>query len=161
MKIQNVIQGTPEWHALRSDYFTASEAPAMMGASKQISRTELLHAKKTGLDKDVHWWVQKYLFDRGHEVETLARPIIERMIGEDLFPVVGSLGNLLASMDGMTMLADVLFEPNLAAASQSPRYAMLVGRLGLASYWRSSGRLPDICGGAGSAAFCQPARKVS
>ena len=110
MKIHNVIQGTPEWHALRSDYFTASEAPAMMGVSKQISRTELLHAKKTGLDKDVHWWVQKYLFDRGHEVEALARPIIERMIGEDLYPVVGSLGNLLASMDGMTMLVDVLFE---------------------------------------------------
>lgn len=56
-------------------------------------------------------------------------------------------------------LADVLFEPNLAAASRSPRYATLVGRLGLSSYWRTSGRFPDICG-AGGAAFCQSARKV-
>ncbi len=110
MIIHDVQQGTPEWHALRSDYFTASEAPAMMGASKQISRTELLHAKKTGLDKDVHWWVQKYLFDRGHEAEAMARPIIERILGEELYPVVGTAGNLLASMDGMTMLGAVLFE---------------------------------------------------
>ena len=86
--------------------------------------------------------------------------------------VIAALASLKAHDDALSAadaliqargpaLADVLFEPNLAAASQSPRYAMLVGRLGLASYWRSSGRLPDICGGAGSAAFCQPARKVS
>lgn len=113
MKIHNVAQGTPEWHALRADYFTASEAPAMMGVSKQLKRNELLHAKKTGLDRDVHWWVQKYLFDRGHEAESLARPIVERMISDELFPVVGTEGNLLASMDGMTMMEDTLFEHKL------------------------------------------------
>ncbi|RRW68200.1 Heme peroxidase [Pseudomonas fluorescens] len=110
MKIHNVAQGSEAWHALRANYFTASEAPAMMGASKQMKRTELLHAKKTGLDRDVSWWVQKNLFDKGHEAEALARPILEERIGEDLFPVVGTEGDLLASLDGCTILGDVLFE---------------------------------------------------
>ncbi|EJN36347.1 YqaJ viral recombinase family protein [Pseudomonas sp. GM80] len=110
MKIHNVAQGSEAWHALRANYFTASEAPAMMGASKQMKRTELLHAKKTGLDRDVSWWVQKNLFDKGHETEALARPILEGRIGEDLFPVVGTEGDLLASLDGCTILGDVLFE---------------------------------------------------
>ncbi len=110
MKIHNVAQGSEAWHALRANYFTASEAPAMMGTSKQMKRTELLHAKKTGLDRDVSWWVQKNLFDKGHEAEALARPILEGRIGEDLFPVVGTEGDLLASLDGCTILGDVLFE---------------------------------------------------
>lgn len=131
MKIHNVAQGSEAWHALRANYFTASEAPAMMGASKQMKRTELLHAKKTGLDRDVSWWVQKNLFDKGHEAEALARPILEARIGEDLFPVVGTEGDLLASLDGCTILGDVLFEhkmwneqlaADVRAGSLDPQY---------------------------------------
>jgi predicted phage-related endonuclease len=110
MKIHNVAQRSPEWHALRANYHTASEAPAMMGASKQLKRTELLHAKKTGLDRDISWWVQKYLFDKGHEAEASARPILEARLDEDLFPLVGTEGDLLASLDGCTMLGEILFE---------------------------------------------------
>ncbi|WP_122563905.1 YqaJ viral recombinase family protein [Pseudomonas viridiflava] len=110
MKTHKVTQGSVEWHALRANYHTASEAPVMMGASKQMKRTELLHAKKTGLDRDISWWVQKYLFDKGHEAEALARPILEASIGEDLFPVVGTEGDLLASLDGCTMMGEIVFE---------------------------------------------------
>lgn len=110
MKIHNVVQGSAEWHALRANYHTASEAPAMMGASKQMKRTELLHAKKTGLDRDISWWVQKYLFDKGHDAEAKARPILEARIDEDLFPIVGTEGDLLASLDGCTMLGEIVFE---------------------------------------------------
>jgi predicted phage-related endonuclease len=110
MKIHNVAQGSAEWHALRANYHTASEAPAMMGASKQMKRTELLHAKKTGLDRDISWWVQKYLFDKGHDAEAKARPILEARIDEDLFPIVGTEGDLLASLDGCTMLGEIVFE---------------------------------------------------
>ena len=49
MKVHNVQQGSPEWHALRANYFTASEAPAMMGASKYQTRDDLLAMKKTGI----------------------------------------------------------------------------------------------------------------
>lgn len=112
MKVHNVQQGTPEWHALRSSYFTASEAPAMMGASKFQTRNDLLTMKKTGIVPDVTPQ-QQAAFDRGHITEEMARPLVEEMIGEELYPIVGTSGNLLASMDGATMLGDVLFEHKL------------------------------------------------
>lgn len=56
-------------------------------------------------------------------------------------------------------LTDVLFEPNLARAAARPSYAMLVERLGLAPYWRASGRLPDICRGSPAPPYCSSARK--
>lgn len=134
MKIHNVAQGTDAWHALRANYFTASEAPAMMGASKQIKRTELLHAKKTGLDRDVSWWVQKNLFDKGHEAEALARPILEDRIGEDLFPIVGTEGDLLASLDGCTILGDILFEHKMW--NEQLAADVLAGNLDPHYYWQ-------------------------
>lgn len=113
MIIHDVVQGTDAWHTLRTQYLTASEAPAMMGASKYVKRTDLLHAKKTGLDRDVHWWVQRFLFDRGHEVETMARPMIEEIIGEELYPVVATRGKLMASLDGMTLGGNIIMEHKL------------------------------------------------
>lgn len=112
MKIHNVAQGSAEWHALRAQHFTASEAPAMMGASKYQTRTDLLTMKKTGITPDVTP-SQQYIFDKGHATEAAARPLVEVMIGEELYPVVGTKGNLLASMDGATMLGETLFEHKL------------------------------------------------
>ncbi len=112
MKIHNVAQGSAEWHALRAKHFTASEAPAMMGASKYQTRTDLLTMKKTGITPEVTQ-AQQYIFDKGHATEALARPLVEDMIGEELYPVVGTDGNLLASMDGATMLGETLFEHKL------------------------------------------------
>ncbi|KPG98379.1 Heme peroxidase [Pseudomonas sp. RIT-PI-q] len=112
MKIHNVVQGSVEWHTLRTKHFTASEAPAMKGASKYQTRTELLTLKKTGIAPDVTQ-SQQYIFDKGHATEAAARPLVEVMIGEELYPVVGTLGNLLASMDGATMLGETLFEHKL------------------------------------------------
>lgn len=112
MKIHNVQQGTPEWHALRASHFTASEAPAMMGASKYQSRSDLLTMKKTGIVPEVTA-AQQNLFDLGHATEEMARPLVEELIGEELFPIVGTSGNLLASLDGATMLGDTLFEHKL------------------------------------------------
>lgn len=112
MKIHNVAQGSAEWHALRAKFHTASEAPAMMGASKYQTRTELLTMKKTGIVPEVTQ-SQQYIFDKGHATEASARPLVEVQIGEELYPVVGTLGNLLASMDGATMLGETLFEHKL------------------------------------------------
>lgn len=112
MKIHNVAQGSDAWHALRAQHFTASEAPAMMGASKYQSRTDLLNMKKTGITPDVTPNQQR-IFDKGHATEAAARPLVEAQIGEELYPIVGTSGNLLASMDGATMLGDTLFEHKL------------------------------------------------
>jgi tetratricopeptide (TPR) repeat protein len=50
--------------------------------------------------------------------------------------------------------AEILFEPNLAAASQEPAYAELVRKLGLTTYWREAQNSPDICREARKPPFC-------
>jgi putative phage-type endonuclease len=109
MDNHSIIQGTPEWHEYRAKHFNASDAPAMMGVSPYKSRTELLRERFTGLAPEVNSVTQS-MFDRGHHFESLARPLAEKIIGDDLYPVTGSLGELSASFDGLTICEDVAFE---------------------------------------------------
>lgn len=82
----------------------------MLGMSKLVKRTELLHMKHTGTAKEFGDWVQEHILDKGHEVEALARPIIEMRLGEDLYPMVFSVGKQSASCDGLVMLEDTAWE---------------------------------------------------
>lgn len=108
--IHDLVQGTPEWHAFRANYHGASEAAAMLGLSPNMKRTELLHIKKTGTPKEFSRFVQERILDRGHEVEAMARPLVEEDLGEELYPVTCSRGNESASCDGLTMSGDISFE---------------------------------------------------
>lgn len=111
MKItHNLIQGSPEWHQFRLEHDGASEAAAMLGLSPKVKRTELLRMKKTGLAKEFSDWVQRNVLDYGHEVEALARPLVEAIIGEELYPVTCSNGRQSASCDGLTMDDRIAFE---------------------------------------------------
>ena len=114
MKTLDLVQGSPEWLATRANYFTASEAAAMLGLSDKVKRTELLHMKATGTAKEFSDWVQKNLLDKGHEVEADTRPIVENRLEEDLYPTTGAAEveglPLLASFDGITMMEDVCWE---------------------------------------------------
>ena len=76
MKIVSVTQGSPEWTDLRAQHNTASEAPAMMGASKYQTREQLLRQKATGIVPEVSHH-QQALFDRGHAAEAAARDLLE------------------------------------------------------------------------------------
>lgn len=109
MKTHNLIQSSPEWHAHRAAHFNASDAPAMMGVSSYKTRSELLHELATGVTPEVDDATQRR-FDNGHRVEALARPLAEKIVGEDLYPVVGSEGRLSASFDGLTLLEDTAYE---------------------------------------------------
>ena len=109
MKIVNLVQGTPEWHAHRLQHFNASDAPAMMGCSPYKTRAALIRELATGLAADVDANTQR-LFDAGHRFEALARPLAEQVIGEELSPVVGTRGKLSASFDGITFMGDAIFE---------------------------------------------------
>ncbi|MEI7375637.1 YqaJ viral recombinase family protein [Dickeya chrysanthemi] len=114
MKIHNLVQGTDEWAAFRLTHHGASEAAAMLGLSKKVARSELLRIKHTGTPKEFTDWVRKNILDYGHEVEALARPLVEKIIGDDLYPVTCSdedeCGKLSASCDGLTLLEDTAFE---------------------------------------------------
>lgn len=109
MKTHDLVQGSPQWHAHRATHFNASDAPAMMGCSPYKTRTQLLHEMHTGLTPEIDAATQRR-FDDGHRFEALARPLAEKIIGEELYPVVGSSGKLSASFDGLTMDEQTCFE---------------------------------------------------
>lgn len=117
MKYHDEPQGSPQWLALRSSYFTASEAAAMMGCHPTKTRTELLDEKYHGRAKYVSSFIEDRVFAPGHAAEAAYRPIAEATIGDDLFPVTGSIEieglRLLASFDGLTMDGAVCFEHKL------------------------------------------------
>jgi len=106
MIIVDLQQGSPEWHEHRAKHFNASDAPAMMGVSKYKTRAQLLREYATGVIAEIDPATQRR-FDEGHKAEAAAREIAERMIGEELYPVTGTLAvdglNLSASFDGITM----------------------------------------------------------
>lgn len=133
MSILNVSQGSPQWHAARDTHFCASDAPAMMGASKYKSRADLLKEKAIGVTETISPEKQA-LFDRGHVSEASIRPHVASVIGDELFPVVMEDGRLLASLDGITMDEETVFEHKLwndALATQ-----IEVGELEPHYYWQ-------------------------
>ena len=113
MIIHHVVPGSEEWLALRAHKDTASEASAMMGASKKTSRSELLRMKATRTEKEFSAWVQKNLLDNGHKIEALALPLAEKLVGDDFYPVTVTntdYDGLLASLDGMNEAATLNWE---------------------------------------------------
>jgi predicted phage-related endonuclease len=104
-------QGTQEWIQFRRVHKGASEIAAVLGLSRTTKRTELLRIKSTGMEKEFSDYVQKHVLDKGHEIEALARPIVEEVfVGDDLYPTVWSLGDKSASCDGLTMCETMAWE---------------------------------------------------
>jgi len=135
MKILTVVQGSPEWLAARALHLCASDAPAMMGASNHMKRDELLRQKATGDTPEIDPMTQA-LFDRGHDTEARARPIVEEMIGEELYPVTASddASRLLASFDGITMAGETGFEHKLW--NEELAAAIRAGEVPPSHYWQ-------------------------
>lgn len=127
MKQLKLKQGSPEWLAHRRNFRNASDAPAMMGCSPYKTRDQLLYETYTGLTSDVGE-AQQRRFDTGHESERLARPLAEEIIGQRLYPVVGTEGNLSASFDGLTMACDINYEHK--TLNDALRAAMIEGATG-------------------------------
>lgn len=106
-----LTQGSELWHAHRANSRNASDASAMMGCSPYKTRTQLLKERATGITPEVDAHTQAR-FDRGHEIEALARPIAEGMIGEPLSPVIATTddGYLSASFDGISFGGELVWE---------------------------------------------------
>lgn len=112
MQTHNLVQGSPEWHQHRAAHFNASDAAAMLGISSYKTRAKLLHEKHTGIGQEVDEGTQ-VRFDKGHAAEAAIRPHIEKLIGQELYPVTGSEGKLSASFDGITMDETIVLEHKL------------------------------------------------
>ena len=105
----DLIQGDSSWHEFRAQHIGASEIAAVLGLSKYTSRTELLKIKSTGIAPEIDANTQR-IFNRGHETEAMARPIAEKIIGDELYATTWSFGRLSASCDGLNMMETIGFE---------------------------------------------------
>ena len=108
--IPSLIPGSPAWLQSRS----ASKAPAVMGASKYQTRSDLLKQMATGIKEDVDAATQER-FDAGHASEAAAREIAEDILCDGLSPVCGESddGYLTASFDGLTFDGRIGYEHKL------------------------------------------------
>lgn len=110
MITHNLEQGSHEWNMFRAwPNKNASDAPAMMNVSPYKSRADLIREKATGITPEIDTMTQRR-FDDGHRFEALARVLAEEIIGDDLYPVVGSNDGYSASFDGLTMDEKTAFE---------------------------------------------------
>lgn len=148
----NLIQGTPQWHEHRATLRNASDTPVVLGCSPYKPRDQLIKERATGIAPEVDVGTQR-LFDAGHEAEALARPKAEALIGDDLYPVVGSEGSWSASFDGLVMDGSVAWENKLV--NQSLREAMQGGCTGadLPLHYRAQMEHQLMVSGAGRVLF--------
>lgn len=113
MQVLDLAQGSAPWLAHRATARNAGDASAMLGCSPYQTRSELLQVRHTGIRPEVPPEQQRR-FDRGHAIEAAKRPAGEAIIGEDLYPCVGTEVvdgiELSASFDGLTMLEDTNWE---------------------------------------------------
>jgi hypothetical protein len=116
MKIHNVVQGSPEWLALRARIGrTASELPIVVGASTHTRRTDFVQMRALGDERAFTEGQIANLLDKGHAAEDGARPIVEAKLGVDLYPatITDDDDYILASVDGAPMDLSVGFEHKL------------------------------------------------
>lgn len=102
-------QGSQEWHAHRANCYNASDAAAMLGISPYTKRDDLIKRYATGFQPEFSNSTLA-VFERGHELEALARSIVEEneLEGEALYPVSGFIEDsrvgkkISSSFDGLT-----------------------------------------------------------
>lgn len=112
MKILPLQPNTPEWLEARKNFDCSSDAAMVLGADENRMRSDGVRAFAIGDVKEFSEWEQKNLLDKGHEVEALARAIVEEEVGEMITPVVicNDAGAKLASLDGATIMFDTVME---------------------------------------------------
>lgn len=76
MKTYKFEQGTPEWHAIRKGKMTASNATAIGNIGKGLE-TYTKEIVRKEMSSKVEEELQRKDFDRGHELEPIAREIYE------------------------------------------------------------------------------------
>lgn len=112
-----IEQGTQHWVEMRRSFLTASELPAAAGESPYMSRAQLMRIKRGEEEQDS----TNHAMIRGQQAEHAARMILERRLQQDLFPEVVARTveglQLLASLDGITLDGETIFEHKLYSAA--------------------------------------------
>lgn len=111
MKFLDLVQGSPEWLAVRKKYATASDMPCIMGIPGAFkSRKRLLREKLEGAPPPTEF--EQALFDRGHAVEIELREYAEKYLCLKLPPcvILDKRRGILASIDGFCKDSGVVVE---------------------------------------------------
>lgn len=97
-KIESIelIQGTPEWHALRKTKITATDACVIMGASHWKTRIQLYYEKLSNEPP----MAPSARMQRGIDLEPIARDLFNIQTGWDMQPAVIVKDWVMASLDG-------------------------------------------------------------
>lgn len=148
--VESLVQGSPEWHALRSKMVGASDAPIIMQLAPPRWKTPLgLWEVKKGLTVQEETWSMS----QGKEMEPEARRAYEKEVGEIMFPSVEISQEYpwaMASLDGMNLERTRMVEikcpgkeaHDRALKGEIPEYyqcqmqfQMMVTGLAEADYW--------------------------
>ena len=104
---QKMIQGTPEWIALRREFVTSTDSSVIMGVNPWVTVGQLLDYKlglRPEQEDNEH---MKY----GRETESEARMAFEGFKGVSVYPkVVQGLHFQLCSLDGISMDGQTIVE---------------------------------------------------
>jgi predicted phage-related endonuclease len=115
-------QGTDEWLQERRKYITASNVASAMNTDsyhRYLTQSQLATNIINGEQQESNEFKER-LFAEGHEFEALARPKIEDLLGQELFPVsaTDNDGVLMASFDGLTLDNKIVWEHKLYNANK-------------------------------------------
>ena len=103
--ILKLVQGTQEWHDHRAKSRNASETPAVLGVSPWQTPYQLWLLKTGRAEQKVTPPMQ-----RGTDLEPAARAAYELQSGHIMEPLVMIDGEYSASLDGITLTADLVLE---------------------------------------------------
>lgn len=120
-ELMDLEQGSAEWLKFRLKHVTASNMPAVFGASAY--KTALEYAKEL-LTQEESPLLRSYVFQKGHEVEAAAREWCMDNLGMGFMPKVvrsRELPYLAASLDGMDESKGVLFEAKYVSQDRLDR----------------------------------------
>lgn len=120
-----LVQGTPEWLALRKTKITATDASVIMGANPWKTRIQLYHEK---LSNDPPIPANERM-QRGTDLEPIARELFCCRTGQKMIPRVVIKDWAMASLDGINERNEILEikcpgdkDQNLAKLGKVPSY---------------------------------------
>lgn len=106
MESIELIQGTPEWHALRKTKITATDACVIMGASHWKTRIQLYYEKLSNEPP----MAPTARMQRGIDLEPIARDLFILRHGIHVEPKVVIKDWAMASLDGINILGTKIVE---------------------------------------------------
>ena len=126
--VLKLVQGSPEWHAHRSQSRNASETPVVLGISPYMTPYQLWEVRTGRKTVEVTLPMR-----HGKELEPAARRAYEALTGLVMEPLVLAEGDYSASLDGITLDGALILEVKCPLKGQA------------SELWKqvAAGELPD------------------